>query len=185
MNIHTFENELEMLIGRPTELRPFVCDGSPLDCNVFVVGVNATTNLDFWTFWTPNAGYDKLRWEQAYRQERIAEGKRELSNTRTMLGWILENLPGVKVLETNVYAKASPQATDLGKHERETSTFHFLLCTIQPKVILVHGDEAQQAIKPLLEQGHAVTLLTTKHLRFWSRARALDLSEQIKRALGR
>ena len=183
MDIDTFENELEALIGRPTELRPFVCDGSPLDCTVFIVGVNATTNLDFWTFWDRTAGYDKFRWEQAYRQERIAKGKRGLSNTRTMLGWILEDLPRVKVLETNVYTKASPRGTDLGGHERDTSAFRFLLRVIQPKVILVHGEEAQQAIKPLLGQSHTGTVLTTKHLRFWSRTRALDLSEQVKRAL--
>jgi len=118
-----------------------------------------------------------------YRQERMAKGKRALSNTRTMLGWILENLPNVKVLETNVYMKASPQSTDLSDHERDTSALRFLIHAIQPKVILVHGDEAQQAMKPLLGQGQAATVLTTKHLRFWSRTRALELSEQVKQAL--
>jgi hypothetical protein len=183
MHIDIFENQLEGLIGRPTELRPFVCDGSPLDCTVFIVGVNATTNLDFWAYWVRHAGYDKSSWEQAYYQERSAKGKRGLSNTRTMLGWVLENLPGVRVLETNVYAKASAQAADLAECDRDTSVFRFLLHTIQPKVILVHGDEAQHAIRPLLGLDQTATVLTTKHLRFWSRTRALDLSEQIKRAL--
>lgn len=47
MNNTLFELQLEALIGRPSTLWPFICDGSPLDCPVFFVGTNATTELDF------------------------------------------------------------------------------------------------------------------------------------------
>lgn len=183
MHIRAFEEELEALVGRPTDLRPFVCDGSPLECTVFIVGFNATTNLDFWEFWERSVGYSKARWEKAYRQERASRGKRQLSNTRTMLSWILENLPGVRMLETNLYSKASHRAEDLSECERDTSVFQFLLRTIGPKVVLAHGDDTQQAVIPLLGSDFTGTLLTTKHLRFWSRTRATDLAEQIKHSL--
>jgi hypothetical protein len=184
MDICVFERKLEEIIGRPTDLRPFVCDGSPLDCEVFIVGFNATTDLDFWNFWERHVGYNKTRWEQAYCQERVSKGKRELSNTRTMIGWILENLSvSAKVLETNVNAKASSRVADLSQDEHDTSTFQFLLRSIHPKVIVAHGDDAQEAVKSLLGSDFTGTLITTKHLRFWSRTRAGDLAKQIKRSL--
>jgi len=183
MDIDTFEKKLEAIVGRPTDLRPFVCDGSPLECTVFIVGLNATTDLEFWQFWERDIGFNKARWEQAYRQERATRGKRQLSNTRTMLGWILENLPGVSVLETNLYSKASHRAGDLVQNERDTSAFHFLLQAIQPKIILAHGDETEQAIRSMIGSDFTGALLTTKHLRFWSRTRANDLAEQIKSRL--
>lgn len=67
MRHQAFEDALEKLIGRPTTLRPFICAGSPLDSNVFIVGFNATTEVDFWQYWDAEKGYDKHRWEQAYR----------------------------------------------------------------------------------------------------------------------
>ncbi len=43
MDLTEFGSELEALIERPTALRPFVCDGSPLSCTVFIVGYNPAT----------------------------------------------------------------------------------------------------------------------------------------------
>jgi hypothetical protein len=41
--------------------RPFVCHGSPLECRVFVVGLNAATRLDqpFTAFWSDETGFDR------------------------------------------------------------------------------------------------------------------------------
>lgn len=48
-DINRFEKELVALIGRPSVLRPFVYEGSPLECEVFIVGFNPATasTLDF------------------------------------------------------------------------------------------------------------------------------------------
>lgn len=67
-------------MGRPTSLRPFVCDGSPLDCEIFIVGANAATAMgDFWDFWLPGVGMDKAAWFAAYKaaraQKPLAPGK--------------------------------------------------------------------------------------------------------------
>ena len=57
-------------------LRPFVCDGSPLSCNVFLVGSNPATPMyrSFWEFWSDDFGFDKASFMQAYREARIERG---------------------------------------------------------------------------------------------------------------
>ena len=68
MEITQFEAALAELVGRPSDLRPFVCDGSPLDCEIFIVGANAATAMgDFWDFWHPGVGMDKAAWFEAYK----------------------------------------------------------------------------------------------------------------------
>ena len=59
MKLKQFESELRSLTG-PSALRPFVCDGSPLTCRVFIVGINPATSMttDFWQFWRAGTGFD-------------------------------------------------------------------------------------------------------------------------------
>ena len=45
MTLDDFERALVALIGRPTGLRSFVCDGSPLKCDVFLVGFHLATTM--------------------------------------------------------------------------------------------------------------------------------------------
>jgi hypothetical protein len=44
-DLREFALGLAAVIGRPSELRPFVCDGSLLDCPVFIVGYNPATRM--------------------------------------------------------------------------------------------------------------------------------------------
>lgn len=37
-SLSEFSEALLTHIGKPTDLRPFVCDGSPLDCEALIVG---------------------------------------------------------------------------------------------------------------------------------------------------
>jgi hypothetical protein len=74
-DLNRFEEGLAALIGQPgqsTDLRPFVCDGSPLDCEVFIVGFNPATpmSLGFWEFWRRGRGFDKVSWLDAYIKDR-------------------------------------------------------------------------------------------------------------------
>jgi hypothetical protein len=155
MTLDEFERELAALIGRPTDLRPFVCDGSPLDCTVFLVGFNPATSMDadFWEFWRSDRGYDKLSWFRQYLAERAAKpltpGKKfrpAISPTRRNIDAFVEGAGAARVLETNVYAKASDDMKSLDLTSRETAPFRFLLATVQPKVIVVHGKLAVEAI---------------------------------------
>lgn len=158
MTLNEFELKLAELIGRPTDLRPFVCDGSPLACEVFLVGFNPATVLqaDFWQFWRPGYGYDKTAWFQRYLDERAAKPlkpgrtrRQKVSATRRNMECFIAGAAGVRVLETNIYAAASDDMKSLDPASREVAPFRFLLDIIKPKVIVVHGKPAVEVVAKL------------------------------------
>lgn len=177
MTLDEFEAQLAKLIGRPTDLRPFVCDGSPLDCKIFLVGFNPATELeaDFWTFWRTGYGYDKAPWFARYLVERTAKplkpGKKfrpKISPTRRNIDHFVAGAGGVPVLETNIYSKASEDERSLDLADRRIAPFRFLLDVIKPSVIVVHGKPAREAMgafKPMakiLEAEHHFSRKTSK-----------------------
>ena len=124
-------------------------------CDVFLVGFNPATTMtaDFWDFWRPGYGYDKVAWFERYLEERAAKplkpGKtlrQKVSATRRNMECFVEGAAGVRVLETNIYSRASDDMKSLDLASREIAPFKFLLDTIKPKVIVVHGKPALQAI---------------------------------------
>jgi hypothetical protein len=158
MTLDEFELKLAELIGRPTELRPFVCEGSPLACDVFLVGFNPATTMqaDFWQFWREGYGYDKVAWFQRYLDERAAKPlkpgrtrRQKISATRRNIENFVEGAAGVRVLETNIHAAASGDMKSLDPASRRMAPFNFLLDVIRPKVIVVHGKPAVEAIGKL------------------------------------
>ena len=187
MSLQTFQKELEALIGKPTDLRPFVCDGSPLVCKVFVVGLNPASEMDgnFWDYWDSSRGFDKARWFEAYKKSRrerpLKSGKKrrnEVSNTRRVIEWIVVGLMPNKVLETNIYAKASEKYADLAERHRLTAPFDFLVERIKPAVIVAHGNDAISHLARL--NTDAVKIEVTHFSRGWSRAKAADLVKRIR-----
>lgn len=96
-------------------LRPFVCEGSPLECEVALVGYNPATCLDadFHGFWDGHV-FDKQRWFEAYKKERrtkpLKPGKtrrNEVSPTRKRIHFFAAGVAPYKLLETNLYWDAS------------------------------------------------------------------------------
>ena len=85
-----------------TEVRPFVCDGSPF-CEVFVVGYNPATPMpgSFWGFWDPLMGFDYSRWLTDYGIARLAAGKKRSSHARKILD-VVRRTAG-NTLEANLY----------------------------------------------------------------------------------
>ncbi|WP_292188996.1 hypothetical protein [Mesorhizobium sp.] len=177
MSLDEFERELVALIRRPTDLRPFVCEGSPLTCEVFLVGFNPATEMrtDFWEFWRPGYGYDKVAWFQRYLEERAAKplkpGKtrrQRISATRRNIECFVEGAAGAQVLETNIYAKASDDMKSLDLASREIAPFRFLLETVRPKAMVVHGKPAVEAIRKfgvstiVIEADHHFSRQTSK-----------------------
>ena len=156
MSLEEFERDLAALIGRPTNLRPFVCEGSPLDCEIFLVGFNPATTMeaDFWRFWRPGYGYDKAAWFQRYLEERAAKPlkpgrilRQKVSAARRNMECFIEGAAGARVLETNIYGAASEDMKSLDLVSREIAPFRFLLDSIRPKVVVVHGKLAVEAIR--------------------------------------
>jgi hypothetical protein len=151
-----FQDDLEKLIGKPTELRPFVCEGSPLECKIFIVGFNPATDLkqSFWNFWQPDYGFQKTEWLDIYKRERqdkaLLAGKtrwNKISNTRRVIEWMTMELMPVKCLETNIYSKPTKQASDLNEKELVTYPFDFLLDRVCPEIMLLHGKDAIRHIE--------------------------------------
>lgn len=163
MNLQTFETHLRQLIGDPTPLRPFVCEGSPLECEIFLVGIEPATELkkEFWDFWKPGHGFDREAWLTTYLQERHAAGKRPVSPTRRNMDQFLAGAEGAKVLETNVFAGPRPRYRKDGSEIR--APFRFLLQAIQPKVIFVHGGPAKKEIAAL---NLTIPTIEANHLRY-------------------
>ncbi len=153
MEIDTFESRLRSIISDPTTLRPFVCEGSPLDCEAFLIGLNAATKMkpNWWDFWEQGKGFNKDKWDQHYRAERCSQktktdrAKKGLSKTRERIDRVvagaLEGAP-LRCLETNVFSLPSATIAELSGEQRNTDVFEFLVNAIRPKIVLAYGGDA-------------------------------------------
>jgi hypothetical protein len=187
MTLEEFEKQLAELLGRPTDLSPFVCDGSPLECQIFLVGFNpaAEMDTDFWAFWQPGRGYDKAAWYSRYKTDRAARPLKRgkglaVTPTRRNIDAFLEGAGSVRVLETNIYSGPSTDMRNLDVGGRESAPFHFLLEAIRPKVVVTHGREANDLMSRLYFGGRVMPF---QHFsRGVSRDAARALGEQAARA---
>jgi hypothetical protein len=136
ISLKTFREQLQDLMESSTQ-RPFVCDGSPLRCTVFVVGFNPATELDksFWCFWDDEQGFNRADFMAEYLK------KRKLKGVRPRIDKIVGKLPQSTCLETNICSQPTKHAADLPNSGRTTAVFEYLLYTIRPEVIYVHSDE--------------------------------------------
>lgn len=185
--IAEFESKLVALIGQPSSLRPFVCDGSPLECRAFIVGFNPATSMsgDFWQFWSPDHGFNKGAWFESYKQERqlrpLKPGKTRrnpISNTRRVIAWVLEEANPIRCLETNIYAAATEKAVDLNANNRITAPFDFLLEQIQPRIVVVHGKDANFHLG---SKQLTCRVISVRHFsRGWSQESARELGQLIR-----
>ncbi|MEQ6247251.1 hypothetical protein ABMC89_00015 [Sulfitobacter sp. HNIBRBA3233] len=130
-----FEKRLAAIIGRPSTQRPFVCDGHPSDCSVWIVGYNAATEGgDWWRFWSSEDGFDLAAWRNDYNAERAERGK-GTSATRRRIDRFKASVPDI--LETNIFATPSTKMTNMPKSN--TEAFDLLLAAFKPRVIISHG----------------------------------------------
>ncbi len=185
--LYEFSQGLESLIRKPTDLRPFVCEGSPLACDAFLVGINPASEMsdDFWDFWSDSYGFDKSAWFEKYKEERRTrplklgrKRRNEVSNTRRIIEEVVLGANPVKCLETNIYAKATKQASDLDEQNRITAPFDYLLREIAPKLVIAHGKDAAEYLQA---QDLPCKLRCVKHFRLWSKQNARDLGLSIRR----
>jgi hypothetical protein len=159
MSLAAFEATLRALLGETPNARPFVCHGSPADCDVFIVGTNpATASIPFWSFWSAERGFDYDAWLKEYqRQRQVSAGPRKrpaMSPTRRMITRFTQAIHAQtshRVLETNVFATPTRRAADLADNARDTRTFEFLLRELKPRVLVVHGGDARELVPHLLQ----------------------------------
>ena len=150
-NLAEFKKGMASLIGCSTNLRPFVCDGSPFNCEVFLVSMNPVTEMscNFWDFWSNERGFDKYRWCEEYKRTRGYDGT---SKTRERINLVIKAAHPINCLETNIYAKTGKsdklndylKALTSEEKERLTANLDFLLEQIKPKLVVALGTLAQK-----------------------------------------
>lgn len=189
-DLRTFERDLEAVIGKPTGHRPFICEGSPLGCQVLIVGANPATGMEsgFWDFWSTDEGFDKKRWWAAYlreRAERAAEGKRKnrrVSTSRAIIERVVASAGSGVCLETNVYSWPSKRLKDLPKEKRTTAAFEMLVRYVAPRLLIVHGGDAVKVVRRLKPSAE---IWERPHFAYqWSHDRADQLGLEIRSHLG-
>ncbi|WP_339108023.1 hypothetical protein [Thioclava sp. GXIMD4216] len=168
-----FEMKLAETIGRPSSQRPFVCDGDPSTCSIWVVGYNAaTTGGNWWRFWTSDKGFDLGLWRRDYDAERAARGKGP-SATRRRIDRLTSKVSGV--LETNIHATPSTEMANMPAST--TDAFDLLLTTFEPRVIIAHGVPAAKH----LQGWTGGKLITCPHLSRASYAVVDEIVKQLER----
>lgn len=185
-SLSSFSDRLSVITGRPSLLRPFVCDGSPYNTNVFIVGFNpaSSSSRDFWSFWDDENGFNKKRWLECYLIDRASESpnssysrRSPVSNTRRVLTWIEQAEPALNVLETNIYSFPTPTASELERDRQLTNAFDFLLEELSPSLVVTHGKKAFEVLE---EKIQTKMLIGVPHFsRGWSRAKAIALASRM------
>ncbi len=196
-----FARGLRARIGSPAFVRPFVCEGSPLECRAFIVGSNPATalELDYWSFWESGYGFHRDAWAEASRAGRREAGKREVTPTRRMLGHIMAEAAPVRCLDTNVFSTPTPAERDLRAELRRTEVFDFVLDAVRPAALLAHGKEAElhlrrlfgverlpgERFEPVATPWGGMRVMAVRHLsRGWSYAQAEALGRALRDAAG-
>lgn len=134
-NLQTLDDKLREFTRHEADARPFLCEGSPFNCDVFLVGINPATSTSFWDYWSTQEGCDKSGWINKYLENH--NGK--LNPTRKRIELFFKHATPLRVLETNIFPFPSGRENDLDPIYRDTALFDYLVDTIQPKLILAHG----------------------------------------------
>jgi len=185
-----FEHEIKKFLGDNKNSRPFLCEGNPYDCDIFLVGINPATSTDFWRHWTTNKGCDKQGWLEEYK----ANHNGKYGKTRDYIEIFFNASKPLKVLETNIYPFSSDREADLAPEYRKTELFEFLVNTIKPKLILGHGASVRRELSKMyslkLERGKYIPvenneweldIVAEHHFSYqWSKQGIEELAQKIK-----
>lgn len=175
--------------------RPFVCDGSPLESRIFIVGFNAATVMaqPFWHYWSSSFGFDKSLFMSDYLVQRT-----RLKGARLRIEEIVNQLPRGLCLETNIYSPPTKKAADLKVKLRRTDMFEFLFSALRPALVYVHSNKPIEFFKDIsgcqaeeskaqtaVWRGHQFQLIGTPGpLWRMSRARAAEIGKLLGATLG-
>lgn len=181
ISLQNFYDKLQIIVGEQS-VRPFVCDGNPLDTEVLIVGYNPAIATDFWCFFDKNNGFNKEKWLENYKENRKKNNKKtELSNTRRVIEWVSDDLikqkNDIKIMVTNIFSYPTKRKKDLPQDKKQTEIFDFLIKNLKPKIIITHGNDTKEYINIMNLQ---TPIINSKHFAIgWSRNMAKELAENI------
>lgn len=143
--ISQFDEHIRRLTGEHPESRPFICDGSPFDCEVAEIGINPGTPTPFWPHWSASRGlFDKQAWLNDYLDR---HGK--FGPTRRNIDLFSQALHPLRCLELNVYDRFASRSAQLAPNLRTTHVLDYLLEALRPRLVLVHGDPPAEHLSRL------------------------------------
>ena len=136
-DLREFKAGLDAYLAKDAYARPFVCEGSPLDCRSFIVGLNAATRLStrFSCYWSDSVGFDRGKFECDYRKMRPQTGR----GNRPRIEVIAKEI--APCLETNLYAIPTSKAVQLTEENRRNPVICYLFRIIKPELVFVHSNE--------------------------------------------
>ncbi len=126
--------------------RPFLCNGNPTDCKIALVGINPGTPVSFWDCWSVENGCDKETWLANYLD---LHGR--LKPTRDRIETFCTALGKERCLELNLTHHFTPTESDLSREQlSDNEVFSYMVQTVQPKVLVVHGLSPTKHLEKLL-----------------------------------
>lgn len=143
--------------------RPIICKGDLSKVDIFFVGTNPATpiyprDMDLDTYVDLLMDYE--RFIEFYKMNRVKNGKKEISRTRTgmisFLNW-LSNNTNAAIAETEVVPYPTENLKLLRKEpahiiERGKEMFYELLIEFKPRLIILHGKETVEYIADILAE---------------------------------
>lgn len=190
-NLHEIEQKLRELLRSEYPSRPLLCSGSPIGCDIAIVGVNPATDIPLWRYWNADTGCNKAAWLAEFRSDPANRKKQ----TRPRIEYILEEIAPLRCLELNIYPYISREEAELSNELKDVRAFVYLLRTIKPKLLFVFGTTPIKELSKLLKVRDfpkgAYTLCTFEGTRFdvyadshlsrgWNESRARALGRDFK-----
>jgi hypothetical protein len=187
-DIEAFDKRLRSLTGEAIGTRPFLCDGLPFGCKVFLVGINPGKSSPFWPHWSTQRGCDKQGWLADYL---TTHGR--FSPTRARIERLFAAVAPIRCLETNVYPTPSAREVHLAKSDHDSRVFDYLLECLRPSVLFVHGNTAVKHVSRLVGEelplgefvrvsyrGESFDVIAGYHLSYqWSYAKVEKLGREL------
>lgn len=141
--------------------RPIICKGELSKVDIFFVGTNPATpiypkDMDLDTY--VNLLMDYERFIEFYKMNRVKNGKKEISRTRTgmisFLNWLSSNT-NAAIAETEVVPYPTENLKLLRQEpahiiERGKEMFYELLIEFKPRLIILHGKETVEYAADIL-----------------------------------
>jgi hypothetical protein len=140
------DRKIRDLVGDDPLSRPFLCHGSPLECQVASVGINPATDTPFWPYWNAVNGFSKDHWLAEYRGRH-----KRLKPTRDRLEIFCGAMRPIKCLELNLYTHCSRNEATLAKDYQTTDLFDFMVDAVKPRLLFVHGNSPILHLSRLLK----------------------------------
>jgi hypothetical protein len=114
-------------------------------CDVVVIGENPAQTMkdDWWRFWDDKNGFNLGKFEEAYKEARLANNLRPISRSRLRLKRLRSN--GLKCLETNVFRNEQFGGAGVGVSNLALlATFIDRHHLPKLKAVIVHGVVARE-----------------------------------------